>query len=132
MFLNTNLTIFSILGISVWKRSNWQYFYGCLLWCLYNGVARSHQKFQVAYKRARIFCHSYRGRAFMGGQATWSPQSSGKIAIETLESTGWGLSFQTLEMSYLWGTGTSQFFLWKYQMKNSIIPTLFWNVNQIM
>ena len=46
----------------------------------------------------------------MGGQATWSPQSSGKIAIETLESTRQGLSFQTLETSYLWGTGTSQFF----------------------
>ena len=67
----------------------------------------------------------------MGGQATWSPQSSGKIAIETLEYTGWGLSFQKLEMSYLWGTGASQNFLWKYQMKNSIIPTLSENFNKI-
>ena len=78
--------LYFILGISVWKRSNWQYFHGCLLRCLYHGIARSHQKFQVAYQRARVFCHSYRGRAFMGGQATWSPQSSGKIAILNIKS----------------------------------------------
>ena len=37
--------------------------------------------------------------------------------VQSKGSTGWGISFHTLEMSFLWWTGSSQKFLRKYQMK---------------
>ena len=40
--------------------------------------------------------------------------------------TGLVISFQTLEMSCLWWTVSSQFFLWKYQMKKKYHPHIIW------
>ena len=52
------------------------------------------------------------------------------VAGDTTENTGLGISFQTLEMSYLRQTHL-KIFVRKFHMEKSIIPSLSENFNEI-
>ena len=53
------------------------------------------------------------------------------VVCQEIHTTGLGISFQTLEMSCLWRTGSSQKIFEEIPNEKSILPTLFENFNEM-